>query len=219
MDGGQSTLWRELVATNSAQPQSSNCTHIYPVYDRRFVATLTAAVVITSLLSVFGSALIIFTYAAFKNLRTIAREILVQLSVADIIVAVSHIVGITANLPRFIPKKPCEQQTDPASALEDDIACKVQGGVTLFGTISSFLWTIAVAVYLLTIIVFERQRFARWLRFTFYPICWGIPLSLVIWFAAEDYLGFEESIDIGKPSQFPTILSNLQIINFRHCKQ
>lgn len=116
MDGGQSTLWRELVATNSAQPQSSNCTHIYPVYDRRFVATLTAAVVITSLLSVFGSALIIFTYAAFKNLRTIAREILVQLSVADIIVAVSHIVGITANLPRFIPKKPCEQQTDPASA-------------------------------------------------------------------------------------------------------
>ena len=177
---------------------SSNTT--LPVYDHRFVATLTTAVVVTSLLSVSGSSLIIFTYAAFKNLRTVAREILVQLSIADIIVALSHLVGVLVNLPRFVPK-PCE--TPEPQVVENDtdrvrdIACKVQGGATMFGTLSSFLWTIAVAVYLLMIIVFERQKFARWLRCSFYPICWGIPLSLTLWFGLDGYLGFEESIDIG----------------------
>lgn len=186
-------LWTEPARPTYDTPPT-NCTRM-PVYDRHFVVALTVAVVITSLLSVFGSGLIIFTYAAFKNLRTVAREILVQLSIADIIVSLSHMVGVLVNLPRYIPK-PCES---PESLhITDDVACKVQGGATMFGTISSFLWTIAVAVYLLAIIVFEKQQFARWLRFTFYPICWGIPFSLVVWFGLDDYLGFEESIDVGK---------------------
>lgn len=190
------------LANNAGTPlPTMNCNTTLPVYDHRFVATLTAAVVVTSLLSVSGSSLIIFTYAAFKNLRTVAREILVQLSIADMIVTLSHLVGVLVNLPRFVPK-PCET---PEEVVDDtdrvrDIACEVQGGATMFGTLSSFLWTIAVAVYLLTIIVFERQQFAQWLRCTFYPICWGIPLSLTLWFGLDHYLGFEESIDIGRAS-------------------
>lgn len=174
-----------------------------PVYDHRFVATLTAAVVVTSLLSISGTSLIIFTYAAFKNLRTIAREILVQLSIADMIVALSHLIGVLVNLPHFIPK-PCETPEQVIDKFDNDthrvseIVCEVQGGATMFGTLSSFLWTMAVAVYLLTIIVFERPQFAQWLRCTFYPICWGIPLSLTLWFGLDHYLGFEESIDIGR---------------------
>lgn len=168
-----------------------------PIYDHRFVATLSAAVVTTSLLSVCGSSLIIFTYAAFKSLRTVAREILVQLSIADIVVALSHLVGVVVNLPRFIPK-PCESPENVMGRTDADIACQVQGAATMFGTISSFLWTIAVAVYLLAIIVFERQQLAQWLRFIFYPICWGIPLSLTVWFGLDSYLGFEESIDVGE---------------------
>lgn len=188
-------MWTEK-PTNDTLPTNTNCTHM-PVYEHRFVVALTSAVVITSLLSVFGSGLIIFTYAAFKNLRTVAREILVQLSIADIIMCVSHIVGVLVNLPRFIPQH-CETPESLANITYDDVACKIQGGATMFGTISSFLWTIAVAVYLLTIIVFEKQQFARRLRFTFYPICWGIPFSLVVWFGINNYLGFEESVDIGK---------------------
>ena len=189
------------MSNDTAPPQHTlNCT-IIPVYDHRFVVALTTAVVITSLLSTLGSGLIIFTYAAFKNLRTIAREVLVQLSIADIIISLSHIVGIVVNFPRYIPETSCDSHTDQDNltfATDSTVACKIQGGATMFGTISSFLWTIAVAVYLLTIIVYERQRCARWLRLSFYPICWGIPFTLVLWFAVDDYLGFEESIDIGK---------------------
>ena len=178
---------------NSTTP---NCTHM-PVYDHVFLAVLKAAVTVTCLFSTCGAGLIIFTYAAFKDLRTIAREILVQLSVADIIVALSHLVGVLAVLPRYTPK-PCELPENVTDFSDEDVLCEVQGGVTLFGTVSSFLWTIAVALYLLTIIVFERPRVARFLRFAFYPMCWGIPLSLVIYFALKGYLGFEESIDIGE---------------------
>lgn len=196
------------LANNTATPSTMNCNTsntTLPVYDHRFVATLTAAVVVTSLLSVFGSSLIIFTYAAFKSLRTVAREILVQLSIADTIVALSHLVGVLVNLPRFVPKphETPEQVVDNDTDRVRDIVCEVQGGATMFGTLSSFLWTIAVAVYLLTIIVFERQQFAKWLRYTFYPICWGIPLSLTLWFGLDHYLGFEESIDVGRPSMIP----------------
>ena len=203
MGGGEEleSPWISWTAQADSTPSTTNCAtnDTLPVYDHRFVATLTAAVVVTALLSIFGSGLIIFTYAAFKNLRTVAREILVQLSIADIIVALSHLVGIVVNLPKYIPK-PCETPEEVVNDTGRDIACQVQGGATMFGTLSSFLWTIAVAVYLLTIIVFERQQFAQWLRWTFYPICWGIPLSLVLWFGLDDYLGFEESIDIGRAS-------------------
>ena len=197
-EGAWLELWTEAYErpTNGTPPTNTNCT-LLPVYEHRFVVALTSAVVVTSLLSVFGSGLIIFTYAAFKNLRTVAREILVQLSIADIVMSVSHIVGVLGNLPRFIPQQ-CEAPESIANITNEDIACKIQGGTTMFGTISSFLWTIAVAVYLLMIIVFEKQKLARWLRFTFYPICWGIPFALVVWFGINDYLGFEESVDIGK---------------------
>ena len=194
--GSSEEEWLEPWTGAAAMSTNANCTQI-PVYEHRFVVALTFAVVITSLLSVFGSGLIIFTYAAFKNLRTVAREILVQLSIADVVMCLSHIVGVLGNLPRFIPQH-CEPPEILANTSDKDLACKIQGGATMFGTISSFLWTIAVAVYLLTIIVFEKQQFARWLRFTFYPICWGIPFSLVVWFGFNNYLGFEESVDIGK---------------------
>lgn len=178
----------------------SNCTYKNAlVYNSRFVAGLTAAVVLTSLLSIFGAGLIIFTYAAFKTLRTVAREILVQLSIADTVVGISHIVGMLVNYPRYLPTSPCETAPDTVADNSDrDIACEIQGGATMFATISSFLWTIAVAVYLLAIIVFEQPQCARWLRITFYPICWGIPLCLTVWFGLVGYLGFEESIDLGQ---------------------
>ena len=190
--------WTEDYLLDNEAPTTpdDNCTHM-PVYDRRFVAVLKATVSITCLLSIFGAGLIVFTYAAFKNLRTIAREILVQLSIADIIVALSHMIGVLAVFPRYVTS-PWVTPEAVMDLSDEDIVCEVQGGVAMFGTISSFLWTIAVAVYLLSIIVLEKPRFARCLRFIFYPICWGIPLSLVVWFGVEDYLGFEESVDIGE---------------------
>ena len=50
-----------------------------------------------SFLSVVGASLIIFTFLAFRDLRTLARQLLVNLSVADLIVGVSHLVGLLGH--------------------------------------------------------------------------------------------------------------------------
>ena len=172
---------------------SDNCTAIH-VATHAFILTQQITVCLTCVLSIFGAGLIIFTYVAFKDLRTGARELLVQLSIADICVALSHMVGVLVNLPKHA--HPCHNPV-----VEDgstDVVCEVQAGVTMFGVVSSFLWTLAVAVYLLVIIVFEKQVVGRRLRFVFYPICWGIPLTLAIVFGCQGYLGFDDSLDVGK---------------------
>lgn len=171
---------------------SANCTAI-PVATSAILLTQQITVSLTCILSILGAGLIIFTYVAFKDLRTGARELLVQLSIADICVALSHMIGVIVNLPKHA--HPCH---DPV--VEDgtrDVVCEVQAGVTMFGVVSSFLWTLAVAIYLLVIIVFEKQVVGKRLRFVFYPVCWGIPLVLAIVFGCLGYLGFDDSLDIG----------------------
>ena len=153
---------------------------------------------ITCVLSVLGAFVIILTYVAFKDLRTLARQQLVNLCVADIIVAASHFVGLTALKVEYYNPTSYDNISNTSTVQEE--LCRVQGGFTMFGTLASFLWTLALGFYLLMIIVLKRPDFAHFLVYVYYPICWGIPLILVLWFAlvTPTYLGFGEGADIGK---------------------
>ena len=117
-----------------------------------FTYALQAAVTFTSFLSILGAGLIVFTYVAFRDLRTVARHLLLQLSVADIIVASSHIVGVNVIYPKYANYRNCPDETNNIT----DVVCEIQGGFTMVGTLGSFLWTIAIAVYLVVIAVFEK---------------------------------------------------------------
>ena len=178
-----------------------------------FYLALRVVIGITCVISMFGSCVIIFTYVAFKELRTLARQQLVNLSVADIIVALSHLVGLVAlrvetyndgsegyNGSNFSSPFIIENSTVSTHDHHQWALCKVQGGFTMCGTIASFLWSLALGFFMLVIIVFRRPDFGRYLVFLYYPICWGVPLSLTLWFAltTPTYLGFAESADIGK---------------------
>lgn len=189
------------MATTITEPAMNDTPCIpIPVLRHDFILALQVSVSIVSVLSVLGACLIIFTYVAFKDLRTVARELLVHLSIADICVALSHLVGVTVNLPKYV-KDPCcpnIKSMEPDYTNMTDLACKIQGGVTVFGSVSSLLWSVAVAVYLLVLIVFARPRFGRYLRLLFYAVCWGVPTVIVIVFGIKKYFGFEDSIDPGK---------------------
>ena len=165
-----------------------------PTATEPFILTVQITVGITCVLSVLGASLIILTYVAFKDLRTTARQLLVNLSVADMFVAGSHFVGLLTNYRRFLTK-PC---LFSSSELPSDTWCDIQGGLTMFGTIASFLWTVGVAVYLLLIIVLRWPAVAKRLVYFLYVLCWGIPAALVIAFGVAGYLGFEENVDIGE---------------------
>ena len=171
---------------------TSNGTDEYIPFNHDYTLAFKLTVGLVCLLSIAGSLLVIFTYVLFKNLRTVARQLLVNLSVADILANSSHIFGMAANLSR-----------NATSAKKSDVhfdvaaACSSQGGLALFGTVACFLWTIALAFHLFALLVIKRSKVRRGLVAVFYVICWGLPLTLVIAYASGGFLGYEEVAHVG----------------------
>ena len=162
-------------------------------------------------LSVGGACLIILTFVAFKDLRTLARQQLVNLSVADILVAGSHLLGLAAlRVENYTTRtdvisvenitNAISNATSNATFTDPSVLCQVQAFFTMFGTIASFLWSLALGFYMLMIIVMRRPDIARYLLVFYYPVCWMVPLGLSLWFALENptYLGYAKNSDIGK---------------------
>ncbi len=68
-----------------------------PTTELAAVVAIRVGVGTSSCLSLLGSMLIIYTFVAYRDLRTLARQLLVNLSIADLTVAVSHLVGLFEN--------------------------------------------------------------------------------------------------------------------------
>lgn len=178
-------------------PLNPSICHTIPAYTPNFILALQVLVNLVCILSMLGAALIIYTFIAYKTLRTRARQILVQLSIADFGVAASHLVGVNVNLHRYA-KHVCIESPESDVVTENSTICTVQGAVTTYSTIGSLFWTIAVGVYLLTVIVFESQRAGKWLTYAFYPVCWGLPAVVILAYALEKSFGFHANVDTGK---------------------
>ena len=172
-----------------------------------FFLALRVVVGITCVVSICGACVIILTYVAFKDLRTLARQQLVNLSVADIVVAGSHIVGLmvlkveTYDGSNWRAIDYDNINISNTTLTVQERLCRVQAGFTMCGSIASFLWSLALGLYMLMIIVLRRPEIARYMvLLVYYPVCWGLPLALTLWFALRNptYLGFVEDTDIGK---------------------
>ena len=199
-------------------PSSNSCIPI-PAYHPSFIHVMQSFVSVTTFLSILGSILIVGTFIAFKNLRTRARQILVQLSIADFAVAASQLVAVNANLKRFAGHV-CMGQEQADTNFSSDVFCRVQGGLTIFFTVGSFFWTIAVALFLLTVIVFESQRVGKWLTYISYPVCWGVPAVIVVVFRLRNSIGFHANVDTGNMGILCTALTSplaKRVITLGYC--
>ena len=152
---------------------------------------------ITCLLSILGASLIILTYAAFKDLRTLARQLLVSLSIADILVVASHFVGLFANYERFISVDD-DGVTFVSNSSYLDAFCITQGAVTVYGTLASFLLSLLIALYLLVLTQSKGVKPARCLIPVIYVVSWGVPLVLVAVVAGVQSFGYEPISNPGK---------------------
>ena len=151
--------------------------------------------------------------------------ILINLSVADIIVALSHFWGLLSNLEhKFSPSAASLKPNDSLIVNGNDVSCTTQGAFTALSTMASFFWTDILAVYLVfnmvckgctnnhlskleeninngnrMIIVEERNccntPFFLYVIFPFFG--WGIPMIMLVVFAIKGMLGYAEDYDGG----------------------
>ena len=169
-----------------------------------------------------------------------ARLIIACISAADMIVAVSHIWGVTKNYPH-------QEQHSSANVhssrnhhnynitAAENSECGAQAALSIFGALSSFLWSDLLA---LMAVVMLRSSSKRWFKpanfityraFVIYNIiCWGIPLMIVCVLGGVNAIGFEDTIDVGKYasetkvsysySSCPVVLNNVFIGQFSYTK-
>ena len=165
-----------------------------------------AIVGVSCALSAVGSLFIIFSYLCFKNFRTKSREILLHISLMDLGVSVANLTGIAVNYDEKWFK--CYyvmdgSPTDTTSAngeilynnscVVDKVirdSCVAQAAFAHFFTIGSVLWTLALPVYLYFLIVHHGTSKARYVLWSSYFMCYGLPLYVTVWMLADSRLGY-----------------------------
>ena len=144
---------------------------------------------ITCVLSILGSFLIIISYFLFREVRTNARLVLVHISVADLGVAASNLFGDAFRFETHF--------NSTSNGLEPAVfekICKVQAFIAHFSTISSVLWTMALAVLMYCIVkrpitTNNIKGFIKFMCF-FCVFCYGMPFFVSLWMICTDRLAF-----------------------------
>ena len=165
------------------------CTSKHPEMDPDVILGTKVVMGVACTLSIAAACWVITTYILFKDLRTTARQLLVNLSIADILVASSHFLGAIVNYDRFLPSH--NNGTLMSYASTHDPLCVSQAAVTMFGSIALFLWTMCVAVYILALTLSVRKRALKRMVALMYTVCWGVPIPFVVMAAATKSLGFQ----------------------------
>ncbi|KAF4805191.1 hypothetical protein TURU_001844 [Turdus rufiventris] len=93
------------------------------------------AVLVSCAVSCVGSVLLLCSQARWPELRTRPRQLLLYLSVSDLLSALSYFYGVLRDFQR------------------SSWDCVLQGALSTFANTSSFFWTMAIALYLYLSIV------------------------------------------------------------------
>ena len=185
----------QLLPNTTLQP-FPNVT-LYPAAYPGFILALKFCVGTTCVLSILGGLAIIINYALTKSDNTELRYILVCVSIADILVAWGHLWGVSTDLERFLDV----YYPGNITAIHADQQCSVQAVLAIYGTITSFAWTVWLAVLVFVTLKCKRQTVDKWLgrvAFTIYHlIFWVLPLIGVCILARLELMGYD-NVDVGK---------------------
>ncbi|NXR95439.1 GP157 protein, partial [Hypocryptadius cinnamomeus] len=132
------------------------------------------AVLLSCALSCAGSALLLCTHARWPQLRTRPRQLLLHLSLADLLSALSYFYGVLRDFQRT------------------SWDCVLQGALSTFANTSSFFWTMAIALYLYLTIV-RGSPAGPGLLWGFHAVSWGVPLAITVAAVALKKIGYDAS--------------------------
>lgn len=148
--------------------------------------TLRVVVGLTCSLSMVGSLLIILSYCLIPSIRTKGREILLNLSLMDFVAAAGNCTGIAVNFSDYLGNDVANK-----SAVMNHL-CTAQAVFAQYGTISSILWTVCLAVYIYLCIMITNKKIVVKSVLVFYVLCYGMPLIVTLWYTFTNKLGFDQ---------------------------
>ena len=120
--------------------------------------TLTA---ITAGLSIFGGTSICVLHFAFKDIRSPGRQLLLYLAFSDALLAFGNLLGVIWYLYR-----------DSDIINKSKGYCDFQSAMTIYFSITSFSWTVIMAVCLFATVVRSMSRFTVTYMKLFHIVSW-----------------------------------------------
>lgn len=158
-------------AEDESSGNASNCSTCVPL-------PAVVLTIVSSAASVVGSLLIICTFLRWKDLRTIARMILVFLAIADLFTGIGYIFGAGIYIHFFWIDGMCSNPSIPSPINISSYygLCEAQSFFTTLMPVTSFFWTANLAIYLFFTIYWLRVRYAKTMMTIFHITAWGIPL-------------------------------------------
>ena len=179
---------------------------------------LRAVVGVSCSLSILGSLLIILSYILFKKRRTRAREILLQISLMDLGVALANLIGLSVYFDQYYVDQVYNQTYVVPLYIKG--LCKTQAFFAAFCTYASILWTIALAGFLYFLIIHHKTRIAIYFYWFSHIVCYVLPLLVSLWLVLTQRLGYSPLNSSGwctlinrdiltdKPDFFITVFGN-----------
>jgi len=144
---------------------------------------------ITCGLSVIGSTLIILSYLLQKK-NTNAKKILLQISLMDLGVSLTNLVGLSVYFDRFYLVNADATKITTTHPYIDGL-CKTQAFFAMVFSMASVLWTTALATYLyVTIIHSKKPKLARYTFWANFVICYGLAVLVSVWSVLTKKLGY-----------------------------
>ncbi|XP_076085479.1 G-protein coupled receptor 157-like [Mytilus galloprovincialis] len=142
--------------------------------------TISAGITVaSSLLSIIGGLLIIWSYSRITETQNRVRDLLVALTIADICIAFGNGVGGV----QFY-------YLDSKQSLSSNAVCVGQSFITTSFSISSFLWILSIAMYLFRCVwIQEDPLLTRKTMKLIHVIVWGIPGVITLTAYLYDKLG------------------------------
>ena len=124
-----------------------------------------------------------------KVIRSKARELIVHLSVMDLMYSTANLVGLWLPYHEHL----ITNHTDTSTYRTYHGVCKAQAFLAIYGTIGSVLWTLGLAVYLYYRIVSRDKVVTKRVVIVLYVLCYSLPLYATLWLLIKKGLGYSDS--------------------------
>jgi 7 transmembrane receptor (Secretin family). len=137
-------------------------------------------------ISICCSFLILATFVCLKEVRTITRQIIIYITLADLCTSVANLTGVIFINTQFGRNGHIKSDFSPA-------LCSIQSFVSSTSSLCSFLWTMTFSLVLYFILVKEDVRRVASMLPWLHVICWLLPLAINIVALCLGKLGYSTS--------------------------